>query len=499
MNVYPVADINGNMLGPVTTGTDGTYAFEELAAGTYYVVFKDSSGSYYVVGSGSTEAPIDFSDLSVTTDMSALSNSVAVNQSQADYDGTDTAAASGGAADLAQAVITNETGNTSGSGIELPKDVTGSSTYITSNWNAGFCYIELDMKKVWENIIGGIETGKEVTFEVTGTTGSGALTVVDDKYTLKQGSTSTNVSVSKNSTTVTSPTVKVTDSAANGISTVTWELGTVALKAKGSSGRISYTITEAAINGFVTNVKTTSDSASELSVTATNTQVLYELELYKITTSSSGQTTTESYLSNAEFTLYTDSTCETVVTAITGSASATSGASAASGSGTISTTDTSVGKLYIGQLAAGTYYLKETKAPSGYELNKSIWKIDISYVASDPTTPVISVTLVQKEDGTPIAESDQKKYDLTSASTVPSASTTGGTDTVYVTSTKSGSATGSTDPDTLYTLSFKMNNEIIYSLPQTGSIGIIWPTLAGVALMLAALAMNERKRWKAYA
>ncbi|MCD8396162.1 MAG: right-handed parallel beta-helix repeat-containing protein [Lachnospiraceae bacterium] len=512
VTLYPAQDVLGNLVAPVQTSSTGLYTFENLAAGNYYVVFKDSDGSYTVAANGSSEAedtPIAFSKLSVTTTAKA-SLSGPYNKSLPDYDTSSTSGITPLEQAYASKLISDDSRGTTtitANAIELPEisEISG-NTYTTSNWNAGFYYIELNLEKVWENIISGIEEGTAVTFEVTGTmtddSGSepDATVVVDDKYTLTQGSSSTNVSVSKNNTKVTSPTVTVTDDIATD-GTVTWTLGTVALQAKDASGEISYSITESAVktvnengttttqdlSGFVTTVETedNSTSSSTISVTATNTQVLYELVLYKISTSSGGQI---SYLSNATFTLYTDSGCTTEVPSTeisAGSASATSGANALS---TATSAESETGKLYIGKIAAGTYYLKESAVPSGYTLNQSVWKIVISYNKNDPTTPVITVTLVKDENGNDVSNQTPFTLDTTS--------TTGGTDTYYLASDSSSAVNGTC---TLYTLSFQMKNVVTYSLPATGSVGIVWPTLAGIALMLAALVMNERKRWGANA
>lgn len=69
---------------------------------------------------------------------------------------------------------------------------------------------------------------------------------------------------------------------------------------------------------------------------------------------------TATKLSGAGFTLYTDNACSTV---------ATNGAEVTTGSD---------GTATFTGLKAGTYYLKETTAPAGYNINSTVYKVNIS-------------------------------------------------------------------------------------------------------------------------
>ncbi|MCD7736427.1 MAG: hypothetical protein LUI07_05635, partial [Lachnospiraceae bacterium] len=469
---YPATDVLGKLVDKVTTGADGAYSFTNLASGTYYVLVTDSDGDYTVPDTGTQ--PIAFGRLSVTSDKYSgttyTTPAAATNKSVEDYGGVTDAelttvggVTSGGAATLQSTIITNN-----GSGISLPTlESMQVANYVTNNWNSGLCYIDLTMEKQWENILNAsIEEGNSVTLTLTGTIGSGSTTVVNETYTVTQGSADVTAVDSAGNT------VTVTETKNTTAMEVVWTLTSAALQAKGASGEISYSVTETAkdssgeeLVGYLSDVSYDTQG-SVMTVKAINTQILYELELYKISSSAGSSTY---YLSDAEFTLYSDSTCKNAV------------ATSISGTGSDS------GKIYFGYLQPGVYYLKETQAPSGYALNLGLLKVEITYPTNAPTTPTITVTQLQDEATGSTLPSGGTSYSKQDSLEDPSASGTLLTN-IY---TAAGNTGG-----TLYTISFAVEDDCVYELPATGSVGILWPTLGGVALMLVALAMSERKRWR---
>lgn len=135
---------------------------------------------------------------------------------------------------------------------------------------------------------------------------------------------------------------------------------------------------------------------------------------------------------------------------------------------------TSNGQLPIKGLAAGTYYLKETKAPDGYSLNTHVFKIviDVKYYEEGDTT---------KPDGVELGE---LKYwtitiddDTTNTFTVAH---DGGTIEVYT--NKNGDTNGTINKVTV-------PNTKLSSLPSTGGIGTTIFTFGGCAIMILAAAL----------
>lgn len=99
------------------------------------------------------------------------------------------------------------------------------------------------------------------------------------------------------------------------------------------------------------------DSYNNSSSTDDTTVKVYTAKLNVLKVDAANGTTP---LDGADFTLYTDETCETV----------------ADNGATVTTADG--GKASFTGLAAGTYYLKETQAPAGYTLNNKVFTIVVS-------------------------------------------------------------------------------------------------------------------------
>lgn len=136
---------------------------------------------------------------------------------------------------------------------------------------------------------------------------------------------------------------------------------------------------------------------------------------------------TEKKLPNAEFGLYKEKSCKT---ALKFSKDDTTNTYNYDTNGIVTTTLTSDnnGKIQINGLAEGTYYLKETKAPKGYNLLKNPIEVTIAPVVDTTTNEIKSEKITVKKDGAP-AEVTEVKVENNTGSLLPS---TGGMGTTLI-------------------------------------------------------------------
>lgn len=175
----------------------------------------------------------------------------------------------------------------------------------------------------------------------------------------------------------------------------------------------------------------------------------------KVGTTSSEQKTK---LKDAEFTLYTDEDCTTVYGTAYPENKQFNG---------VVVTNTN-GQMTMTGLKAGTYYLKETKAPNGYTLNDTVYKI------------VIEATI------------DQSTGQLTGWSISVNGATISGADhTVKSTFTVTDGTPAIGEVKKVEIVNTKITN-----LPSTGGIGTTIFTIGGCAIMIVAAGLFFATRRK---
>lgn len=159
-------------------------------------------------------------------------------------------------------------------------------------------------------------------------------------------------------------------------------------------------------------------------------------------------------LEGAEFTLYTDEDCKNQYYNTKHTETYANGATA------ISDKD---GKIYISGLRAGTYYLKETKAPGSYSLNNTVYKIVIDAKITNQNLESWSIKITDMSAHTDVTNNF---------------SVVGG-----VASVVDGSLT-------------EIMNTKISDLPSTGGIGTTIFTIGGCLIMIIAAALFFASRRK---
>lgn len=432
------------------------------------MVLKDD-GDDYRIGSNDAKPLLDWSQLSVTPkrdtqyyDWHSLRET---DKALPVYTQADTEQS--GAAPLDCAVIQN--GKDGKEGIQLPQlDAMQTAEYITNRWNCGLYYTELTLQKNWEQTVAiPAETQIELGLSASVGSGSGRVSYGTAVYKMTQNSgTVSDVATILPAADSLPRTINVNQkaevSADSGSRRISWTIPGICVQAEGAGGVITYQLRETAkdkdqtpLTGFIETIDSRKDGTKQI-LTATNTQQLYDLELtkYSLGTNDDGS---HPAVPGAEFTLYLDEACKKPVP---GQSGIRSGAD---------------GKVHFTGLAiydaepAGIWYLKETKTPSGYTLNKGIFKIRIIPASKEAgTAPQVTITcLTEEQTGKKLKEPtlEEKTEQLA-------------------------------EQPLRYRIGFEVYNECIWELPKTGGTGVLWNLTAGVGMLLAALWMLHTKRKK---
>lgn len=152
-------------------------------------------------------------------------------------------------------------------------------------------------------------------------------------------------------------------------------------------------------------------------------------------------------LAGATFKLYTDAACTTEY-------SNTSTKDKLTAAGVVSDAG---GQLHISGLNVGTYYLKETKAPAGYSLNDTVYKIEIEATIDAETDELTAWNI--------------KVTNMTTNEVLTNN---------FTVSNGTASVSDGTIDET------KVMNIQLIALPSTGGIGTTIFTIAGCGIMIAA-------------
>lgn len=187
----------------------------------------------------------------------------------------------------------------------------------------------------------------------------------------------------------------------------------------------------------------------------------------------SGWTTVTNPLSGAEFTLYSDEACTTVAkTGIQTDGTAPSDTEAMNGVNI-------GGNIVFSGLDEGTYYMKETKAPTGYGLADQTYKFVISSTM-DSTTGIMSGYTVQ------VFYKDALHTDWTAANTAAytaASSTVNGTETPNI-----SYKITRTDAPTVIT------DVKLQSMPSTGGRGLILIIAIAAGMGVVGFVIDRKKK-----
>lgn len=439
------------------TGPDGMYRFENLSAGEYQIWFRDD-GNDYQAESAETLHPLDFGQLSVTARDSVRPN--IVNLAEASYgepEGQETLAPLGYA--RIGEVKMPEPGQ-----IQMER-------YTEAYQDCGLYYTDLTLVKRWENQVEPIKAGTGAVFELTGAYGGRAITPA--AYTFIQRDKK--VEVKAGDAVFERPVVVKDENRMP--NTVTWTLEHLALQAESADGKVTYACREVKafgtgadqevkdLAGYQKTEETFSNpNTGEVIFTAWNRQILCNLGVTKIKKGAA-----DTKLSGAGFSVYLDEECTTAYrTGKTGSA------------------DVAVTDLLYLPAGTGTYYVRETKAPTGYALNAAVFRVevtckDLAGTSGEEEIPV-NVNIYQISDEVTGEKLASAKLLYTSDSSKLSAGEAAELLTL------------SRENDGQYKIAFSVEDEVLYSLPSTGGSGAMSYRVIGLLILLLSAGIYEYYR-----
>ena len=136
------------------------------------------------------------------------------------------------------------------------------------------------------------------------------------------------------------------------------------------------------------------------------------------------------------------------------------------------------GELTIPDLKAGTYWLYEEKAPSGYS------------ILANP----IEIEIARQFDGTLKVLIDGREVEVDESGSGTVNSSVIGDVKIDYDILKQGEDGDSQDSEVKDRLNITVRNVELYELPSSGGIGIYWYSIGGMLLMLAASLILYRSK-----
>lgn len=467
-----VTDTLGNPVQPVETDESGRYTFANLPEGSYYVLFTDADNAY-MMEDGSTPA-LPFGKLSLTGSSTAATSNKATT-ARYDTDGTTLQAGLTGKIELGSAVLTGRDDR--------------------SNVNAGFYYTELRLEKVWKNVPDSAKAAQaKVKFTLTATD-KGNTELSKAVYTMSSTDISKPETVAGSlfGNFVTNKVTAEDDTKAQ--RTVRWLTASgLLLQAENANGPITYALVSEEIEAennwaanatFIQNLtqeQVSSGPDSDNSAIATrhiaeNTALTYDIEITKLS-DLYGKTIPAGAKFDAklESSNFKQQSQEVQVT---------------EGEGTFT-------RYLLKDLCAGTYTLRETKAPLGYAKDRMTYKLIITDTENgQPCKPTVTLqdkdgntlytaSIKASESGAPTVEVDKKEAAAESATVM-----TGG---------KCLEVAPKTNLLVRTQIDLQVTDAYLFSLPFTGGDGMNRTAAAGIGLMALAAVLagvvTIRKRKK---